>query len=109
MLLFVYGTTTTRDQIREAHTQNQAASWGRNSSVHGQNENSHRDLSTKPGKLGGLDLIDTVGDKENCAEGFKTVYKSRTRGPTFDVLLEEVAKVDPELRVRFTTPRTKDF
>lgn len=75
----------------------------------GQNVNSYRDLMTSPDKLGRADLMDRVSEKEKFASGFKTVYKPRTRGITFDVLLEEVAKLSPELRVRFTSPHPKDF
>lgn len=75
----------------------------------GQNVNSYRDLITSPDRLGRLDLMDRVSAKENFAPGFKTVYKPRTKGITFDVLLEEVAKLSPELRVRFTSPHPKDF
>lgn len=75
----------------------------------GQNVNSYRDLMTSPEKLGRLDLMDRVSAKEDFAAGFRTVYKPRTKGITFDVLLEEVAKLSPELRVRFTSPHPKDF
>jgi tRNA-N(6)-(isopentenyl)adenosine-37 thiotransferase enzyme MiaB len=63
----------------------------------GQNVNSYRDLSH---------------DSESCVSlvpGFKTVYKPKSGGLTFDILLEEVAKVDPEMRIRFTSPHPKDF
>lgn len=75
----------------------------------GQNVNSYRDLMTPPESIGRMDLIEIVDDKEKFVEGFKTVYKPRTRGLSFDVLLEEVAKISPELRVRFTSPHPKDF
>lgn len=75
----------------------------------GQNVNSYRDLTTSPESIGRLDLMERVGSKENYAQGFRTVYKPRLRGLTFDVLLDEVAKISPELRVRFTSPHPKDF
>lgn len=75
----------------------------------GQNVNSYRDITTNPESIGRSDLIELVKSKEEFADGFKTVYKPRTRGITFDVLLEEVAKLNPELRVRFTSPHPKDF
>lgn len=75
----------------------------------GQNVNSYRDLTTPPDTIGRHDLIDQVVEKESFADGFKTVYKPRTKGLTFDVLLEETAKISPELRVRFTSPHPKDF
>ena len=44
-----------------------------------------------------------------CPPGFKTVYKPKSGGRRFAELLEEVARVDPEMRVRFTSPHPKDF
>lgn len=75
----------------------------------GQNVNSYRDTITLPQDIGRHDLVEIARSKENPAEGFKTVYKPRLRGMTFDVLLEEVAKISPELRIRFTSPHPKDF
>ena len=63
----------------------------------GQNVNSYRDKS-KP-----------TSSEVSLVPGFKTVYKPKTGGFTFDVLLEEVAKVDPNMRIRFTSPHPKDF
>ncbi|KAN0042601.1 hypothetical protein ACTA71_011409 [Dictyostelium dimigraforme] len=42
-------------------------------------------------------------------EGFKTIYKSPKKGITFTQLMELVSKVDPEIRIRFTSPHPKDF
>ncbi|EAL63904.1 hypothetical protein DDB_G0287079 [Dictyostelium discoideum AX4] len=42
-------------------------------------------------------------------EGFKTIYKSPKKGITFTKLMELVSKVDPEIRIRFTSPHPKDF
>lgn len=75
----------------------------------GQNVNSYRDLDTSPDAIGRNDLIDEVRKREEPAPGFRTVYKPRQRGLTFDILLEHVARVSPELRVRFTSPHPKDF
>lgn len=67
----------------------------------GQNVNSYNDVEN---------ILQTPEAKrEHLAAGFKTVYKPRLKGITFDVLLEEVAKISPELRVRFTSPHPKDF
>uniref|UniRef100_A0AC35GX36 Uncharacterized protein n=1 Tax=Panagrolaimus sp. PS1159 TaxID=55785 RepID=A0AC35GX36_9BILA len=41
--------------------------------------------------------------------GFKTVYKPKSGGRTFATLLEKVSDVDPEMRIRFTSPHPKDF
>lgn len=75
----------------------------------GQNVNSYRDIETSPVAIRRNDLMERVSEKEQFAPGFRTVYKPRQRGLTFDVLLEEVARVSPELRVRFTSPHPKDF
>lgn len=75
----------------------------------GQNVNSYRDLLTPPESLQRTDLYDLIETKKSPAEGFKTVYKPRTRGISFDILLEEIAKLSPELRIRFTSPHPKDF
>lgn len=52
-----------------------------------------------------------VGDREETklVSGFKTVYKSKKGGLRFAELLEKVAEVDPQMRVRFTSPHPKDF
>ncbi|CAH1405557.1 unnamed protein product [Nezara viridula] len=65
----------------------------------GQNVNSYRDVS-----MG-------VGDREETklASGFKTVYKPKKGGLRFAELLEKVAEIDPQMRVRFTSPHPKDF
>lgn len=44
------------------------------------------------------------------ARGFRSVYKPRREGALrFAELLDAVADVDPEMRVRFTSPHPKDF
>ncbi|CAG2107797.1 unnamed protein product [Medioppia subpectinata] len=65
----------------------------------GQNVNSYRDLSHHKSGESSVSLV----------PGFKTVYKPRSGGLTFDVLLDEVARVDPNMRIRFTSPHPKDF
>ncbi len=43
-------------------------------------------------------------------QGFSSVYKPRRQGAkVFSDLLHEVASVDPEMRIRFTSPHPKDF
>lgn len=65
----------------------------------GQNVNSYRDTT-----------VDTKLDNvTSLAKGFKTVYKQKKGGLRFANLLEEVANINPELRVRFTSPHPKDF
>jgi radical SAM superfamily enzyme len=44
------------------------------------------------------------------APGFASVYKPKRGGAIgFGQLLEQVARVDPEMRIRFTSPHPKDF
>ena len=46
----------------------------------------------------------------DSAPGFASVYKPQRQGATgFGQLLEKVALVNPEMRVRFTSPHPKDF
>lgn len=67
----------------------------------GQNVNSYRDLSKSS------DIY--IQNQTNLAKGFKTVYKSKIGGRRFADLLEKVADVNPEMRIRFTSPHPKDF
>jgi len=41
--------------------------------------------------------------------GFKTVYKQKLGGVRFAELLNKVSEVNPEMRIRFTSPHPKDF
>lgn len=66
----------------------------------GQNVNSYRDL-TQWDSLGGYEL-ETVA-------GFSTVYKPKKGGRRFTDLLDKVSLIDPEMRIRFTSPHPKDF
>ncbi|XP_037078538.1 mitochondrial tRNA methylthiotransferase CDK5RAP1-like, partial [Pollicipes pollicipes] len=65
----------------------------------GQNVNSYRDLSGGGG----------CSEETRLASGFSTVYRPRAGGTRFAELLSAVADVDPEVRVRFTSPHPKDF
>ena len=69
----------------------------------GQNVNSYRDKSeaTFPGG-GGVNSSD-------MSRRFRTVYRPRTGGRGFDELLDRVSLIDPEMRIRFTSPHPKDF
>lgn len=64
----------------------------------GQNVNSYNDLSTTT----------DFGEVE-MAEGFKSIVKVPTGGVRFAELLDKVSLVDPEMRIRFTSPHPKDF
>jgi hypothetical protein len=68
----------------------------------GQNVNSYRDLSEIQHSIG----IDEVS---RLSEGFNTIYKSKKGGRRFSDLLENVSLIDPEMRIRFTSPHPKDF
>lgn len=70
----------------------------------GQNVNSYRDTS----------VMQHTGFPEDdkhtsLAKGFKTVYKPKKGGLRFADLLDKVSQVDPEIRIRFTSPHPKDF
>ncbi|XP_005090014.1 mitochondrial tRNA methylthiotransferase CDK5RAP1 [Aplysia californica] len=67
----------------------------------GQNVNSYRDVSSAYGEDEDMPT--------QLSAGFKTVYKPKTGGRRFAELLEAVSKVDPEMRIRFTSPHPKDF
>lgn len=69
----------------------------------GQNVNSYRDMSSAQT----YNMIDR--NTSLSSEGFKTVYKPKIGGTRFDVLLDKVSEINPEMRVRFTSPHPKDF
>jgi MiaB/RimO family radical SAM methylthiotransferase len=68
----------------------------------GQNVNSYRDLSQSTVPL-------THPTSTHLSRGFRTIYKPKEGGRRFADLLDKVAQVDPEMRVRFTSPHPKDF
>ena len=41
--------------------------------------------------------------------GFGTIYKVKAGGLRFVDLMDQVSLVDPEMRIRFTSPHPKDF
>ncbi|XP_071819560.1 mitochondrial tRNA methylthiotransferase CDK5RAP1-like [Apostichopus japonicus] len=71
----------------------------------GQNVNSYRDVSEETYYGYGT----PESEDTNLAEGFETIYKSKKGGLRFAHLLERVAQVNPEMRIRFTSPHPKDF
>lgn len=68
----------------------------------GQNVNSYRDLSQS-------DFVVPADTETHLAKGFKTVYKSKKGGLRFSDLLDKVSLINPEIRIRFTSPHPKDF
>nr|CAD7459015.1 unnamed protein product [Timema tahoe] len=70
----------------------------------GQNVNSYRDLSNET-HYGGL----PADEETHLVKGFRTVYKRKKGGLRFADLLDQVSRVDPNMRVRFTSPHPKDF
>lgn len=66
--------------------------------------NSYRDMSEIE-SFGGYD----PNELTDMSRGFKTVYKPKKGGRRFSTLLDEVSQVDPEMRIRFTSPHPKDF
>ncbi|XP_014601693.1 PREDICTED: CDK5RAP1-like protein isoform X2 [Polistes canadensis] len=68
----------------------------------GQNVNSYRDLSQS-------DFYTPSSSETNLARGFKTVYKNKKGGLRFSDLLDKVSQINPEMRIRFTSPHPKDF
>lgn len=63
--------------------------------------NSYQDLSSE--------TYYVKGQTAETVKGFKTVYKPKKRGLNFAELLDRVSAIDPNLRVRFTSPHPKDF
>jgi len=71
----------------------------------GQNVNSYRDTSESTTSVA---LVPSSG-KTKLSAGFNTIYKPKVGGLRFSTLLEKVSEVNPEMRVRFTSPHPKDF
>ncbi|KAK5934577.1 hypothetical protein CgunFtcFv8_014966 [Champsocephalus gunnari] len=66
----------------------------------GQNVNSYRDASEHQLCSSGATRL---------SEGFQTVYRRKEGGLRFSDLLDRVSRIDPDMRVRFTSPHPKDF
>ncbi|KAG9353319.1 hypothetical protein JZ751_017896 [Albula glossodonta] len=66
----------------------------------GQNVNSYRDTSEE--QFCGP-------EPAQLSRGFGTIYRPRKGGLRFADLLERVSRIDPEMRIRFTSPHPKDF
>lgn len=70
----------------------------------GQNVNSYRDASSVDVHLGSSSETDS-----SLSKGFQTVYKPRFGGLRFGDLLDRASQINPEMRIRFTSPHPKDF
>jgi tRNA A37 methylthiotransferase MiaB len=69
-----------------------------------QNVNSYRDTSES------IHYAEPINHKVTAnADGFKTIYKAKVGGRRFADLLEKVSQIDPEIRLRFTSPHPKVF
>ncbi|ORX92501.1 tRNA-I(6)A37 thiotransferase enzyme MiaB [Basidiobolus meristosporus CBS 931.73] len=68
----------------------------------GQNVNSYRDTSESK-----IFATSTIG--QDLSRGFKTIYKRKEGGRRFAELIDRVSEIDPEMRIRFTSPHPKDF
>ncbi|POI22900.1 hypothetical protein CIB84_013351 [Bambusicola thoracicus] len=66
----------------------------------GQNVNSFRDMSEVQFQSAAVPVL---------SRGFSTVYKTKPGGLRFAHLLDQVSRIDPEMRIRFTSPHPKDF
>ncbi|KAF0700623.1 Aste57867_8801 [Aphanomyces stellatus] len=68
----------------------------------GQNVNSYHDKQTEGAQEEGRAYV--------SADGFQNMFKARDAlGYRFVDLLDRVSAVDPEIRIRFTSPHPKDF
>ncbi|KAK5623245.1 hypothetical protein CRENBAI_017315 [Crenichthys baileyi] len=66
----------------------------------GQNVNSYRDTSEEQFYSSELTKL---------SRGFNTIYQTKQGGLRFSDLLDQVSRVDPDMRIRFTSPHPKDF
>ncbi|XP_006003204.1 CDK5 regulatory subunit-associated protein 1 [Latimeria chalumnae] len=66
----------------------------------GQNVNSYRDTS---------EVHFGTAQPTHLSRGFQTMYRTKLGGMRFVDLLDNVSQVDPEMRIRFTSPHPKDF
>ena len=76
----------------------------------GQNVNSYFDrIDTNDGNVM-IKTTATTTTTSKTADGFTNMYRLRDgAGHRFADLLEAIAEIDPEMRVRFTSPHPKDF
>ncbi|TGZ34876.1 hypothetical protein CRM22_011405 [Opisthorchis felineus] len=73
----------------------------RNITLLGQNVNSYCDHSVPQSR--------TLTSATHLTPGFHAIYRPKLGGLRFVNLLDEVSRISPELRIRFTSPHPKDF
>ncbi|XP_078275450.1 mitochondrial tRNA methylthiotransferase CDK5RAP1 isoform X2 [Rhinoraja longicauda] len=66
----------------------------------GQNVNSYSDTS---------EIQFHTREPTHLSRGFNTIYRNKHGGLRFACLLDQVSQIDPEMRIRFTSPHPKDF
>ncbi|XP_020375373.1 CDK5 regulatory subunit-associated protein 1 [Rhincodon typus] len=66
----------------------------------GQNVNSYCDAS---------EVSFRMKEPTRLSRGFNTIYRNKHGGLRFADLLDQVSRIDPEMRIRFTSPHPKDF
>ncbi|XP_074868035.1 mitochondrial tRNA methylthiotransferase CDK5RAP1 [Carettochelys insculpta] len=66
----------------------------------GQNVNSYRDTS---------EVQFCSAAAPSLSRGFSTIYRAKEGGLRFAHLLDQVSRLDLEMRIRFTSPHPKDF
>lgn len=78
----------------------------------GQNVNSYNDQSVVDNEATGdrkRAWLPRQGDGSVISRGFTSMWKYPAGGMRFAELLDRVADIDPNMRVRFTSPHPKDF
>lgn len=74
----------------------------------GQNVNAYNDISTLRIELANNGLRPVL-TKESRSPGFNNASRRVDGGVEFVELLDQVSKINPEIRFRFTSPHPKDF
>ena len=67
----------------------------------GQNVNSYQDLSEQYS-------FSTTDELNELSKGFKSNFKRKLGGRRFIDLLDAVSLINPEMRIRFTSPHPKE-
>ena len=75
----------------------------------GQNVNSYRDISSSNKNEEEEQEEEVSKETELSNEGFKTIYKKKKGGIRFTELIDNVSKINENIRIRFTSPHPKDY